>query len=457
MALQQLRDWFKFQIWPQAGGTTPELRDLSEIRQWLIDTANDPELLASILGLQEQVGSYDPEVTGSTITADLKEANDMLRAPLVAEKLAAVISREDTQYEILSNKILIDPIINDTGTSASVTFSSEDTSDCYAILMKAFGISGNNYYLTITESGVSTEAAVSIEGTEIVITLSTDADEDSNMTFADLEKLLNADSNFTSIAIVATVIHGHADEYVKGKTRTKFSGGALGSRYGGTSTDLSNIISLYHKDKLDATAAPGASNDGTEDYSVGSRWYDTVAKEWYICTDATKDNATWEDVVKAPTASEAPTMAVAAEGSITLDTGISLDFTAKTAGTAGNSISVELVDPEELNETIDVSVDGTTITVLLASDGTDITSTAANVKTAIDGTPSAAALISVAITGADSTLAIEGTETLESGVDGTTAPAGKMVMDSANGKLWIAFSECTTSNSDGWVSFSKDA
>lgn len=48
-----------------------------------------------------------------------------------------------------------------------------------------------------------------------------------------------------------------------------------------------------------------------------------------------------------PTADSEPTMAVAASGSITLDTGISLDFTAKTAGAAGNSISVELVDPEE--------------------------------------------------------------------------------------------------------------
>lgn len=244
-----------------------------------------------ITALETAVGTYSGE---ADIATDLAGAKATLDTPLVAEKLAAVISREDTQYEILSNKILIDPIINDTGTSASVTFSSEDTSDCYAILIKAFGTSGNSYYLTITESGVNTEAAVSVEGTEIVITLSTDADEDSNMTFADLENLLNADSNFTSIAIVATVIPGHAGEYVKGKTRTKFSGGALGTKYGGTSAELSNIISLYHKDKLDATAAPGASNDGTEGYSVGSRWYDTVAKEWYICTDATEGNATWD-------------------------------------------------------------------------------------------------------------------------------------------------------------------
>lgn len=91
---------------------------------------------------------------------------------------------------------------------------------------------------------------------------------------------------------------------------------------------------------------------------------------------------------------------------------------------------------------------------MLASDGEAITSTAANVKTAIDGTPAAAALISVAITGLDSTLAIEATETLEGGVNGTPATAGKMIMDTANGKLWIAFETCTISNSDGWRSIS---
>ena len=456
MALQQLKDWFKFQIWPQAGGTTPELRDLSEIRQWLIDTANDPELLASILGLQAQVGNYDPATTGSTITADLKEANDTLRAPLMAAKTAAVLARSDDLWEVLEHKILIDPIINDVGTSASILFNSVDTNDCFSIWEIDFGI-GNSATLTIVESGVSTELSVTVTGYDIVINLATDEDGHATTTYIELEEFLNSETDFTSKFLIGQAIMSHHTEVVAVKSVKLFTAGTLGSKVGITSKDITAMWATYHKDKLDATAAPGASNDGTEDYSVGSRWYDTVAKEWYICTDATKDNATWEEVGKAPTASEAPTMAVAAEGSITLDTGISLDFTAKTAGTAGNSISVELVDPEELNETIDVSVDGTSITVLLASDGEAITSTAANVKTAIDGTPAAAALITVAITGLDSTLAIEGTETLEGGVDGTTAPLGKIIMDSANGKLWIAFAECTASNSDGWVSFSKDA
>jgi hypothetical protein len=149
-----------------------------------------------------------------------------------------------------------------------------------------------------------------------------------------------------------------------------------------------------------------------------------------------------------------PVAPVAAEGTIELDTGISLDFTAKTAGAAGNSISVNLVDPEELNETIDVSVDGTTITVLLASDGEAITSTAANVKTAIDGTPAAAALITVAITGLDSTLAIEAIETLEGGVNGTTGRAGEMLYDDTAFYVSAGISTVAVSN---WKTISYDA
>lgn len=48
MKKSSLKDWFKFQVWRQSGGTLPELCDLSEIREWLNETADDPDLDARI-------------------------------------------------------------------------------------------------------------------------------------------------------------------------------------------------------------------------------------------------------------------------------------------------------------------------------------------------------------------------------------------------------------------------
>ncbi|MHB0934894.1 MAG: hypothetical protein ACYC6A_00765 [Armatimonadota bacterium] len=74
-----------------------------------------------------------------------------------------------------------------------------------------------------------------------------------------------------------------------------------------------------------------------------------------------------------------------------------LVFTAKTPGVAGNSITIELVDPSGNDQAIAVTVTETAIAVSLATNGSGtITSTAANIKTAIDADAAAAALVSVA-------------------------------------------------------------
>ena len=44
-----------------------------------------------------------------------------------------------------------------------------------------------------------------------------------------------------------------------------------------------------------ATTAPGATNDSAEGYSVGSKWYNSVTKETYVCSDATEGAAVWDD------------------------------------------------------------------------------------------------------------------------------------------------------------------
>jgi hypothetical protein len=47
--------------------------------------------------------------------------------------------------------------------------------------------------------------------------------------------------------------------------------------------------------KYDGTAAPEATNDTTEGYGVGSRWYDVTGDAEYVCLDATEDGAVWTE------------------------------------------------------------------------------------------------------------------------------------------------------------------
>jgi hypothetical protein len=74
-----------------------------------------------------------------------------------------------------------------------------------------------------------------------------------------------------------------------------------------------------------------------------------------------------------------------------------MKFTAKAPGTGGNSITVAYVDPSANDATLSVSVTGSAITVNLAtsSEGA-ITSTAAQIKAAIEASAAANALVAVA-------------------------------------------------------------
>lgn len=80
-----------------------------------------------------------------------------------------------------------------------------------------------------------------------------------------------------------------------------------------------------------------------------------------------------------------------------------LTWTSKVGGAAGNDIMVILEDPSGANKELACSVTGHTILVNLATDGASaITSKASDVKAKIEGTPEAHALVSVANTAASS-------------------------------------------------------
>ena len=141
------------------------------------------------------------------------------------------------------------------------------------------------------------------------------------------------------------------------------------------------------------------------------------------------------------------TYAAASSDGIVLDTDIAIVFTAKVKGVAGNTLIVNLIDPEVETLATTASVNGNEIDVTLASDGTDITATAEDVKDAIEANEDANAMVSVTLPDETTTLAVAGTADLIGGVNGTVAKAGKMFF--ANTKIYAIKSECFIYNSDG--------
>jgi len=77
----------------------------------------------------------------------------------------------------------------------------------------------------------------------------------------------------------------------------------------------------------------------------------------------------------------------------------SLTYTALEAGSEGNEITVAYINPGVLTASTTVAVTTKAIAVTLAHDGTNITATAAAVKSAVEGSADAAALVSVTANG----------------------------------------------------------
>jgi phage tail sheath protein FI len=112
----------------------------------------------------------------------------------------------------------------------------------------------------------------------------------------------------------------------------------------------------------------------------------------------------------------APDAEAAVPASATIGTGSSaLTFVAQTPGIAGNSISVRLKNPGTNSAALAVTVDDTAITVSLATNSSGvITSTAAQVKTAIEASTAANALVEVS--GADDGDGVPGGSSIGTGV-----------------------------------------
>lgn len=123
-----------------------------------------------------------------------------------------------------------------------------------------------------------------------------------------------------------------------------------------------------------------------------------------------------------------------------------LTYTAKVAGTAGNLITVNLINPKKDTEAETVSVNGSTINVTLAYADDAITSDLDAVKAAIDGNTAAEALITVAVGGTGSTLVTADETTLKGGVDGTVGKAGELRYNDTT--LFVSIGASTTAESN---------
>jgi hypothetical protein len=64
-----------------------------------------------------------------------------------------------------------------------------------------------------------------------------------------------------------------------------------------TDNDVRIPITVFEtlKNKLDATVPPGVTNDGTEGYSVGSKWVDVANDKVYFVVDISTGAAVWLD------------------------------------------------------------------------------------------------------------------------------------------------------------------
>lgn len=135
-----------------------------------------------------------------------------------------------------------------------------------------------------------------------------------------------------------------------------------------------------------------------------------------------------QKVRKKNTASVAATLATGVVGNNN-----AITFTAKTAGTAGNGIKVQLKDPAAASQALSVSIAGDTIVVSLATSGASaITSTAADIITAVNAHLTAKTLVSAANTGASTgagvVVAVAATA-LAGGTDGSAKDAEGVLLN----------------------------
>lgn len=172
-----------------------------------------------------------------------------------------------------------------------------------------------------------------------------------------------------------------------------------------------------------------------------------VPSSFEVSDDATISAAAYRTAANANLTSNAGAPVDAVKSSVSINPAgddNAIVYTARVAGSAGDAITVQYVDPGA-DAALSVSVASTAITVNLAYAESAITSTAAEVLAAIQADGEANSLVSVALDGTDSN-PVDGSgvvtaiaKTALAGGAGTgigTVPPGGLVVDTTNGEQY---------------------
>lgn len=290
--------------------------------------------------ISERMDALDDTETG--VVPVLMERADAVDQQLfetqgVADKLAAIELRKDESFEILANKNIVDPQINETPVRAYFDIPlAAPAQKKIRISAITPGVAANSYNWGVVAVASADPSNMEIlwSASNLVVRVLKDDDERITTTAYEVARLAAVTPDFVSNFIISfddgTLIteYGDGAGVINAANDGKFANGAGADHVlTSTGTQIDAAVNMYLSNKYDATAAPGATNDIDEGYVVGSKWFNTVSKEWYICTANTQDNATW-----ANTTLEAGDLGRAAIADIVNDL---------TTGGASNALSAE--------------------------------------------------------------------------------------------------------------------
>jgi hypothetical protein len=114
------------------------------------------------------------------------------------------------------------------------------------------------------------------------------------------------DANGRQKVVIDIPTHNHENNSNGGQLNASnvFSGGTVGTTYGGLGTNLATATGMVQlnagttsivKHKWNATAAPSVSDDASAGYAVGSDWIDVTNKRSYRLFDSTNGAAVWKE------------------------------------------------------------------------------------------------------------------------------------------------------------------
>lgn len=236
----------------------PKIPGQAVVGNHLIFALKRRRLASNLVG--SMTGTYSMEITIETSTQVLSNLVDdntvtksILNNPGVYRSLNAAKRSTNTLEEVLYNKYLNQPIINDPNKArASISIPcGASTIDLYAVVNSS---TGNDYTVEVIVDGVDTELSCSCsEAGVLVISSATDGEGNATSTGADVEAALKATENFNALFIVSPCSN---TEIIEAMVATNLSGGVDGHKLMSTSHLIDSMcIVADEKPRMTATTS----------------------------------------------------------------------------------------------------------------------------------------------------------------------------------------------------------